>query len=282
MDTVAILDRMEIDLRMRGRSPNTIDTYMRCVRGLVDFSGRSPADLDEDVLRAFVTHLLDERKLGPNALTCHIAALKFLYNVTLRRPEPTASLAYPKKPKRLPRILSHAEVVALIDSSETRRTRCMIMAGYGAGLRISEVRALQPCDIDSKRNVIIVRGGKGNKDRVAPLPELLLANLRDYWREARPEGPWLFPGTNPSRPLSKHAITNAFNRARFLAGLTRPIRFHSLRHAFATHLLEAGADILAIQALLGHANLSTSLAYLRVRADHLLDVGNPLDRLHRS
>ena len=195
------------------------------------------------------------------------------------RAEATASLAFPRKPKRLPHIITHVDVTALIDAAESLRTRCQIMAGYGAGLRISEVRNLQPGDIDSKRGAIVVRAGKGNKDRVAPLPERLLLTLRDYWRQTRPAGPWLFPGLDPAKPMSKHAITNAFNRTRYLAGLTPPCRFPSLRAAFATHLLEGGADILAIQGLLGHSNLSSSLSYLRVRANHLKAIGNPLDRL---
>jgi len=275
-----IIDRMKLDLEMRGRSPATVETYLRTARALEAFHRKSAAELGEAEVRAFMRHLVDRAKEGPQALCVRIAALRMLFVNTLGRPEATATLAYPKKAKRLPpHILTQADVNGLLDAAESLRVRCWIMAGYGAGLRISEVRALRPGDIDSKRGVVMVRKGKGNKDRMAPLPERLLLELREYWRQTRPPGPWLFPGLDPSKPMSKHAITNAFNRARFLAGLKPPVRFHSLRHAFATHLLEGGADILAIQALLGHANFSTSLAYLRVRANHLKAIGNPLDRL---
>lgn len=274
-----IIDRMKLDLEMRGRSPLTIDAYLRTARALENFHGKAASELGEAEVRAFLRDVIERAKEAPRSLTVRIAALRALFGVTLGRPEVTASLAFPKKPKRLPHIITHADVAALIENAESLRTRCQIMAGYGAGLRISEVRNLQPGDIDSKRGVIVVRAGKGNKDRLAPLPERLLLALRDYWRQTRPTGPWLFPGLDPTKPMSKHAITDAFNRARYLAGLKPPVRFHSLRAAFATHLLEGGADILAIQALLGHTNLSTSLAYLRVRANHLKAIGNPLDRL---
>ena len=272
-----IVHRMELELKLRNRSDNTIDAYLRFVRALQRFHDRPLDELGEAEVRAFLEYMLTEHKLQPRSLTGYIAAFEFLYATVLRRPEVTATLAFPKKTKRLPRILSHSEVLALIDSAETLRTRAYIMLGYGSELRMSEVRHLQPQDIDSRRGVIVVRGGKGNKDRIAPLPERTLATLREYWRETRPQGPWLFPGVDPSKPMSKHAIGDRFNRARFLAGLSAPVRFHSLRHAFATHLLEAGVDILAIQALLGHSNLQTSLVYLRTRADHLLAVGNPLE-----
>ena len=277
-----IVHRMEMDLKLRNRSDNTIDAYLRFVRALERFHGRPLDELGEAEVRAFLEYLLVEHKIKPRSLVGYVSAFKFLYGTVLKRPEVTASLAFPKKTKSLPRILSHAEIVALIDSAETLRTRAYILLGYGSGLRMSEIRHLQPRDIDSKRGVIVVRAGKGNKDRIAPLPERTLTTLRDYWREEKPKGEWLFPGVDPSKPMSKHAIGDRFNRTRFLAGLSAPIRFHSLRHAFATHMLEAGVDILAIQALLGHARLQTSLVYLRTRADHLLAVGNPLDRLAMS
>jgi integrase/recombinase XerD len=204
------------------RSDNTIDAYLRFVRALQRFHERPLDELGEAEVRAFLEYMLTEHKLQPRSLTGYIAAFKFLYATVLRRPEVTATLAFPKKTKRLPRILSHSEVLALIDSAETLRTRAYIMLGYGSGLRMSEVRHLQPQDIDSRRGVIVVRGGKGNKDRIAPLPERTLATLREYWRETRPQGPWLFPGVDPSKPMSKHAIGDRFNRARFLAGLSAP------------------------------------------------------------
>jgi site-specific recombinase XerD len=277
-----IVHRMMMELKLRNRSDATIDAYRRFALALGRFHDRPLDELGEAEVRAFLEYLLTEHKLHPRSLVGHISAYKFLYGTILGRPEVTASLAFPKKTKSLPRILSHAEILALIDCAETVRTRAFIMLGYGSGLRMSEVRNLQPRDIDSKRGVIVVRAGKGSKDRIAPLPERTLATLREYWLEERPKGPWLFPGAAPEKPMSKHTIGDRFNRTRFLAGLSAPVRFHSLRHSFATHMLEAGVDILAIQALLGHARLQTSMVYLRTRADHLLAVGNPLDRLATS
>jgi integrase/recombinase XerD len=274
-----IKDRMERDLKIRGRRPNTIDVYLRNATRFVAYYGRSPEELGREEIEAFILHLLEERKLQPGTVVGYIAAIKFLYSVTLRRPEVVEDIPFPKKRKRLPTILSHGEVARIVVAARHPRTRSMIMAGYGAGLRISEVRHLRPKDIDSERRIIWVRSGKGGKDRLAPLPERLLLQLRLYWRLTRPQGPWLFPGQNPEQPVSK---TNANRLWRFAvedAGIQSRVRFHNLRHSFATHLLEAGTDVPTIQVLLGHVHLKTSMAYVRVRSDHLMSVASPLEQL---
>ncbi len=272
-------DRMEMNLKLAGRSPRTINTYLRCARAFAAFHMRSPAEMGEVEVRAFLAHLTDERGLGPEGLRSYIAALKYLYGEILGRAEVTAWIPWPKKPKRLPTILTQHEIARLILFAGSPRTRTMIMAGYGAGLRASEVRHLRVQDIDSARGVLWVRNGKGAKDRIAPLPHRLLQQLRDYWRQVRPPGPWLFPGSSGDKPLSAGATNYHFRRAVARAGIERRIVFHNLRHSFATHLMEAGTDLPSIQVLLGHARLKTSMAYLRVRTDHLKAITSPLERL---
>jgi len=278
----ALADRMEQDLVLRGRSRVTITTYLQRARQFVRFHMKSPEEMGEEEIRDFLRHLVVERKAGPEVLRSHIASLKFLFGVTLRRPEAVSWIPWPRKRKRLPEVLAQQEVIDLIAAAGSPRMRAVIMLGYGSGLRISEIRSLVPGDIDSKRGVILVRAGKGNKDRIAPLSPTLLAALRDYWRQTRPRGPYLFPGGKPGQPISKQALHKPYKAALRRAGIERQIGFHALRTAFATHLLESGVDLLTIQHLLGHTWFSSSLCYLRVRTDHLLAAGSPLDRLPAS
>jgi len=273
----ALRDQMETYLKLKGRSPNTIDTYLRNARAFAAFHMKSPSKMGEPEVRAFLVHLTDERKLAARSVATYVAALKVLYRDVLRRPEVVDWIPWPKKPKTLPTILTPGEVAQLLAAAESVRTQAILMAGYGAGLRISEVLHLQPGDIDSKRGVLWVRRGKGAKDRVVLLPPRLLRQLREYWRRTRPVGPWLFPGKDPARPLSKSGANNQFRRAVAGSGITRTIRFHNLRASFATHLMEGGTDLLTIQALLGHTQLKTSALYLRVRTEHLKRVTEPVN-----
>jgi site-specific recombinase XerD len=252
---------------------------MRIAKAFVRFHMRSPTEMGEAEVRAFLSHLINERKLGPSSIRVYVAALKFLYGVTLQRPQVTASIGWPRRVRRLPMILSQAEVAALVAVADSLRLRAMILAGYGAGLRISEVCHLRPMDIQSQRRVIHVHAGKGDKDRIVPLPDALLSALRVYWQATRPTGEWLFPGSVAGAPISRSAVHDHFRLTLARSGVHGRFHFHSLRHAFATHLLEGGADVVTIQALLGHANIRSTLCYLRVRADHLLAAGSPLDRL---
>jgi integrase/recombinase XerD len=274
-----LLDKMELQLALKGRSPATVSAYLRYARAFEAFHGCSPDEMGEPEVRAWLAHLMEEKKARPDLLRVHIAALRYLYGEVLGRPDVVAWVPWPRKVKRLPKILSHAEVNALLDAAVSPRMRVMIMAGYGAGLRITEACSLRIEDVDSKRGLLFLHKTKGNKDRVAPLPQRLLLELREWWRLMRPPGPWLFPGRDRSRHITRQAVNIQFIRTKQAAGVTREVVFHSLRHAFATHLLEEGVDLLTIQELLGHVNLTTSLRYMRVRVDRIKAVGSPLDRL---
>lgn len=274
-----LADKMKLQLELKGRSPHTVSAYMRYARRFVAFHRRSPREMGEPEVRAWLAHLMEERKSRPDLLRVHIAAVNFLYGDVLERPEVVSWVPWPRRVKRLPLILTHQEVNALIEHAVTPRMRVMIMGGYGAGLRITEACRLRVQDVDSKRGLLFLHATKGNKDRVAPLPRRLLLELREWWRRTRPAGPWLFPGRDPSQPITRQAVTVQFVQTVKAAGITRRVVFHSLRHAFATHLLEEGVDLLTIQELLGHVNLTTSLKYMRVRVDRIRAVGSPLDRL---
>lgn len=273
-----LASKMRLQLELLGRSPCTVREYLRYATQFSEFHDRSPRKLGEKDMREWFRHLLVEKQAEPDLFRVHVAAVKFLYIHVLKRPNVVAWVPYPKKRKRLPTILSLEEVSALIAAAPSLRMRAFIEAGYGAGLRISEVRRLKPEDIDSKRGVLYLRRTKGRKDRIAPLPARLLSTLREYWLDVRPRGPWLFPGRLQA-PISLGAIYADFHRTKLAAGVTRGVVFHSLRHAFATHLLEEGVDLLTIQEMLGHAWLSSTECYAHVRTDRMLTVGSPLDRL---
>ena len=274
-----LAEKMKVKLQLKGRSKNTVDAYMRYARAFVRFHMRSPTEMGEQEVRSWLQHLLVEKHAEPDLMRGHIAAVRFLYIGVLERPEVVSWVPWPKKVKRLPSIMSIQEVAALIEAAPTLRMRAFIMAGYGAGLRVSEVRQLRVQDIDSKRGVLFIHQTKGRKDRMAVLPTRLLETLRAYWKLARPAEPWLFPGQSKTQPITRQAIYQQFDQTVTAAGITRRIKFHSLRHAFATHLLEEGIDILTIQEMLGHAWVASTMLYLRVRVDRMLAVGSPLDRL---
>ena len=271
--------KMEGYLKLRGLSTSTIKAYLGSIRAFARFHMKSPAEMGEPEVRAFLTHLTDDRKLQPSSVAIYIAALKVMYLHILNRPDVVSWIPWPKKSKRLPTILTAEEIGLLLAATESARTRAMIMAGYGSGLRISEVTHLRPGDIDSSRGVLWVRSGKGAKDRLAPLPQCLLDQFRDYWRLCRPKGPWLFPSSVPDKAISRKTANKYFRRAVGLSGITRPIRFHNLRHSFATHLMEEGTSLLEIQALLGHTSIRTSMVYLRVRSEHLKTIKSPLENI---
>ena len=277
-----LFEKMKLMLVMLGRSQHTVDIYLRYARHFAAFHGRSPRDLGEPEVAAWFQHLLVEKHSEVDLMRGHIAAVKFLYVRVLGRLDVVGWVPCPKKRKRLPTILSCEDVVALIEAAPSLRMRAFIEAGYGAGLRISEVRQLKPGDIDSQRGVLYLRETKGRKDRIAPLPERLLHTLRAYWCAYRPLGPWMFPGRPNSRPITRQAIYEDFRDTLFAAKMTRAVKFHSLRHAFATHLLEEGVDLRTIQEMLGHAWLSSTQVYTHVRADRMVAVGSPLDRLPGS
>ena len=276
------LDRMESDLKLKRLSEGTRAEYLRCAREFVAFSGGRPEKVCEDDVRKYLLDLIETRRLSPSSHKMHLAAIKFLLGTTLGRPEVVDSIPWPKVTSRLPEILSFEEVGALLEATSTPLYRNAFMATYGAGLRVSETTRLAAGDIDSTRGVIVVRNGKGDHDRLTMLSPLLLDSLRDYWRAGRPRcsHPWLFPGKTTDGHISRESLQVELHKALRKAGVRKAVPYHSLRHSFATHLLESGVDIRIIQALLGHRSLRTTARYTQVRTDHIVRIKSPLDLLH--
>jgi len=270
-------DRMKDDLKLKNYARGTAQQYLSCARRFVEHFGVSPVSLGEDVVRKYVLKLAEER--SPSTVKMHVAAIRFLYEVTLRSPEVVAGLHFPKVPHRLPDILSREEVWRLLEAIEPPKYRAVLMAAYGAGMRISEACSLLTTDIDSGRGVIHVRDGKRNRDRYVMLSPVLLATLREYWKLYRPAVPVLFPGERPQTCVSHKAVRLALHEGRARAGITKRVTPHCLRHAFATHLLEDGADIRTIQALLGHGSIRSTARYTQVSVAHICKTPSPLDRL---
>ena len=273
-------ERMAVDLRLRGLSPVTQRMYLRCAERFVAYYQRSPKALGESEIRAFLDHLVQEKRVSRSTHGVYVAAVHFLYRVTLDRPWVVRRIPFPRREReRLPEVLSQAEIERLLRAVRRLKHRAMLMVAYGAGLRVSELCALLPTDIDSQRMLIRVRAGKGGKDRYVMLSPRLLATLREYWRLRPPRGPYLFPSPRPGKPLSRMAVFHVVRRAGRRAGLRRRVNPHMLRHCFATHLLEAGTDIRVIQVLLGHRSLRTTARYVLVSRTHVGTVKSPLDAL---
>ena len=270
-----VRDRMASDLKLKGYSAATCKAYLRCARNFVAYCGKSPHVLGEADVRRYLHHRIDDCKVGAAAVKMDLAAIKFLFAQTLRRPEVVESIPWPKVPKPIPEILSPDELVRLFDHARTESMRTALETMYAAGLRVSEVCRLQVRDLDSARGVVHVRLGKGNKDRLTLLSPSLLDNLRAYWRRFRPDS-WLFPGRGGTRPIGQRAVQDGFSKAVRRAKIARAVRPHSLRHSFATHMLEAGVDIRVIQALLGHKSLATTSRYTQVRVDYIAQLPDPL------
>ena len=274
--------RMIEDMRIRNLAPNTQRTYVEQVSRFARHFGRSPELLGPADIRTYQLHLIQERQLSASSLMVAVAAIRFFYKVTLKRDwrieevVPTC-----RKPQRLPVVLSREEVLRFLDAVAMPKHRVILTVCYAAGLRISEAVRLTPAAIDSHRMVIRVAEGKGRKDRYVMLSPQLLAILRDYWRTAQPKQ-WLFPGDLPDQPISRHAVEIACRAARRRCNIGKPVTPHVLRHAFAVHLLEAGADLRTIQLLLGHRSLGTTARYLRLATNKVCAIASPLDTLQVS
>jgi site-specific recombinase XerD len=269
------------DLRLRNRSPGTIDAYVAQVARFAKYFGRSPEDLDQEDVRAYLLQIIAAGRISWSHYNMIVCALRFLYRVTLGREWPIERLPYAKRPKKLPTVLSAAEVVRLLECVAQLRHRMVLMTIYATGLRVSEAVRLRAQDIDSQRMLVHVRAGKGAKDRVVPLAPVLLEALRQYWRLERP-GEWLFPARQPGCHADRRTVAEACARAARRTGLTKRVTPHSLRHSFATHLLEANENIRTIQALLGHRHLRTTAIYTHVTADHVGRIASPLQALGRE
>ena len=273
--------RMMEDMQIRNLSTNTQTTYVQQVSQLACHFTRSPAELSIEDIRTYQLYLMNEKKLAPSSVLIAISAIRFLYGVTLKKGWMLAD-AIPtcKAPKKLPTILSPEEVRQFLDCVTSIKHRTILTACYGAGLRISEAVHLKPGAIDSQRMVVKVEQGKGQKDRYVMLSPKLLDTLRNYWRATRPID-WLFPGDRPGRPISTEAVEDACKPARRMSGIDKPVTPHSLRHAFAVHLLESGTDLRTIQLLLGHRSLNTTARYLRIATSKVCSASSPLDLLPR-
>lgn len=274
----ALRQRMQEDLTLKNYSKRTATSYLDSARQFARFHWRSPAEMGEHEIRAFLLDLALKQK-SASVLKMHVASLKFLYATTLRRPEEVAWLPWPKVPRRLPVILSVEEVRALLSAVEPLAHKAVIMTAYGSGLRISEACALHIKDIDGKRGVIHVREGKRARDRYVMLPKRLLGFLREYFHQVRPAGPHLFAGAKAGTSIQPSTVRAALAKGLRKSGIKKRVTFHMLRHAFATHLLEAGTDIRVIQSLLGHASIRTTAHYAQVSTTHIASVQSPLDRL---
>ena len=275
--------RMIEDMTVRGFNEQTRHHYVRHVRSFAAFIRRSPDTATEEDVRRFQLH---QRQSGiqPPSINTAVSALRFLFTVTLDRPELAWRLTVVRQPRRLPLVLSAEEVALLIQAAPGPKYRAAFATAYGAGLRVSEVVALRVGDIDSERMLLRIEQGKGRKDRHAMLSPQLLKQLRAWWREGRRlgallPGGWMFPGRNPIEPLSTRQLNRAVHAAAEAAGIKKRVSPHTLRHSFATHLLEQDTDIRIIQVLLGHAKLDTTARYTRVANTTIRTVTSPLDRL---
>ncbi len=277
-----LYNKMEQDLKLLRYSKATRSAYLKCSKHFVQFFMKSPIYLGEHEIRLFLTHLIENEHASESKQKMYIAAIKFLYEKTLQRPQEVAAIRWPKVPHPLPDILSGSEVDHLILSIKSIKYRAIVMTSYAAGLRLFETCKLKQTDIDSKRGVIHIHSGKRKKDRYVMLSERLLCFLRQYYKIERPLKPYLFPGRNPITPISSSAVERMFRQAVETSGIKKHITFHGLRHAFATHLLEIGTDIRVIQQLLGHRSIRSTQRYTKVSRKHVATVKSPLDVLGPS
>ncbi len=275
--------RMVDAMVLRGLALRTQQAYVSAVAQLARHYGRSPDGLDAAQVQAWLVHRIRERRLSYETIRQAVCAIRFLFMTVLGRPDEALSIPYPRTPQRQPEILSRDELARLFDAANGIRARTLLMTTYAAGLRLSEVCRLRLTDIDSAADRMCIRvvGGKGGKDRYTPLTVTLLEALRLYWRAYRPRH-WLFPGTrDPSQPFNDSALQRIYHRSRERAGITKQGGVHTLRHCYATHLLEAGVDLATLSRLLGHGHLSTTQRYLHLARPGQMPADSPLDLLRR-
>jgi len=275
--------RMLEDMLLRKLSPQTQASYIRAVKNLTRFLGRSPDTATAEDLRRYQLHLVDNG-ISSISLNATITALRFFFQNTLDRGNAMAKMSAVREPRTLPVVLSREEVTRLIESAGNLKYQAALSVAYGAGLRAGEVVALKVGDIDSTRMTLRIEQGKGRKDRYAMLSPLLLERLRAWWRAARAKGKmldggWLFPGQNPINPLTTRQLNRVCHAAAAVAQIDKRVSMHTLRHSYATHLLEQKVDIRVIQVLLGHKRLETTALYAQVATDVLREVVSPLESL---
>ena len=267
----ALRQRMVEDLRLRNRSPRTVEIYVAQVAAFARYFRRSPEELGAEQVREYLLYLLQERRLSTSTVNLCRCAVCFFYRHTLGRPECVVGMVTGRRAKKLPVVLDREEVRALLRATPERRNRLLLALMYATGLRVSEAVQLSVGDIDSRRMVLVVAQGKGNKQRQLPLAQWLLEGLRAWWSEHR-DPQWLFPGRRAGQHLDVATVQKVFRSAKARSGLRKAASCHTLRHTFATELLEAGIDLLTIQRLLGHGSLATTAIYTHLRRDHLQGV----------
>jgi len=273
-------DRMVRDMDVRRFSGRTVEAYVAGVRGLAKYYMRPPDELSDEEVQRYLLHLREERRLSSSSCNQIRCALKFFFEVTVRRPQPSLTVPPMRQEQKLPEILSRAEVERIVGATRTRRERVLLMATYGGGLRVSEVVALRPADLDAERGVIRVEQGKGKKDRYTVLAERLVRELGQYYAVyGRPEH-WVFPQrADARRHVDASSAQKIYTTAKRLAGIEKVGGIHSLRHAFATHSLEAGVDLPTLGRMLGHTSVSTTMRYLHTTTTRVSAQLSPLDRL---
>ena len=265
------------DMRVRNYSPRTIEAYVAGVARFARHFGCSPEELGAEEVRAFQLQMIKDRASW-SKFNQTVCALRLLYGTTLGRPEQVPFIAFGKRPKTLPSVLSPEEVLRLVEAALPNHERMLLQITYACGLRLGEVVGLEVGSIDSARMLLHIHQGKGQKDRLVPLSPRLLEELRAYWRSYRPAR-WLFPNRQGSGPITDNAVQRLMKRVLKRACISKPASLHTLRHSFATHMVEAGVDIVTLQKILGHRQLSTTARYLHLRSDYLRQLPSLLDLL---
>ena len=274
-------DQMQADLHLKGITPRTQKDYLREVSNLAKYFNKSPEELGEKEIKEYLVHLLKDRKLSGGTYKYYVSGIKFLYRTTLKREGVVDAIQYPKSRRKLPVVLDLSEVEALFSVTENLKHKAILMITYSSGLRISEAARLKITDIDSKRMMVRVQQGKGGKDRYSILSNTALECLRQYWRKYHPKD-WLFEGQKKDEHISISSIHQIFHAAKKRAGITKPASVHTLRHSFATHLVEAGTSLHHVQLLLGHRSPNTTTVYLHVSRLNLAQVTSPLDKAKQT
>jgi integrase/recombinase XerD len=269
-------DQMLTDLQLCGAKPRTQESYLREAENLAKYFNRSPAELGEAELKEYLLYLIKERHLSEGTFRYYVAGLKFLYRTTLKREWPVEKIKCPRREKKLPFVLDLSEVESLFSATKNLKHKAMLMITYSSGLRVSEAAKLKLTDIDSTRMTVRIMG-KGGKDRYSILSQTVLEHLRQYWKKYHP-AEWLFEGQKKDDHISVSTIQSIFRASKKRARITKPVSVHTLRHSFATHLIEAGTSLHHVQLLLGHRSPITTTVYLHVSRLNLAQVTSPLDK----
>lgn len=271
-------EEMIKNLQLKGFSPKTQTAYLQYMKDFTRYFGRSPVDMGKAEIKEYLHYLITEKQVSRSYVNCAYSALRFFYETTLGRDWEISKIPRVKSIKKLPTVLDSSEVKQLIEVTTNLKHRAILMTTYASGLRVSETAGLKLSDIDSKRMQLRIEQGKGKKDRYALLSEVNLELLREYWQKYHPNN-WPFPGNPPENSISVRSIQHIFEKAKQKAGIKKSVSVHSLRHSFATHLLEAGTDIHYIQQLMGHASVRTTTIYIHLQKHNALKITSPLDLL---